>query len=268
MDAAGIELSLLSLSLPGPDNAGADADRLARIANDGIAEVVSVYPGRFRGIANLGLASIEASISELERCIDVLGFVGLQVFPFAGGKKAVVDPSMKPVWKVLETKGVPLIFHPGSPANSDYGNYFIGGFMGYWFDDAMAVAKFVLSGLMDEFPDLKIVCPHTWSLLPYLVDRLDYQVSRFSGQFPDIKCVKNPGEYLNRIYTDCNNFSSVDLMYATRKMGGVSRMMFGSDSPFIPARLIVDVLERSGFSMEETEAIYTKNALDFFGIMP
>jgi predicted TIM-barrel fold metal-dependent hydrolase len=62
MDNAGIELSLLSLSLPGPDNGGADSDRLARLANDGIAEVVTAFPGRFRGIANLGLGSIEASV--------------------------------------------------------------------------------------------------------------------------------------------------------------------------------------------------------------
>jgi predicted TIM-barrel fold metal-dependent hydrolase len=40
-----------------------------------IAEIVSAYPGRFRGIANWGLGSMEASLSELERCIDVLDFL-------------------------------------------------------------------------------------------------------------------------------------------------------------------------------------------------
>jgi predicted TIM-barrel fold metal-dependent hydrolase len=80
---------------------------------------VAAYPDRFRGIANLGLWNIEASVSELERCIDELGFVGLQVFPFAGCSKPIVDPSFKPIWQMLDKKGVPLIFHPGSPANND-----------------------------------------------------------------------------------------------------------------------------------------------------
>jgi predicted TIM-barrel fold metal-dependent hydrolase len=268
MDEAGIEIGLLSLSLPGPDNGSAEADKLAKIANDGIAEIVSKYPTRFRGIANLGYGNIDESVKELRRCIDTLGFVGLQVFPFVGGKMSVVDSSMKPIWRILEEKNIPLILHPGSPANADYGNYFIGGLMGYWFDDAMVMVKFILSGTLDEFPNLKIVCPHTWSLLPYLIDRLDYQVPRFASQFPEIKLKKKPSEYLKNIYTDCNNFSSDDLQYAIKKMGGVNNMMFGSDSPFIPTSFIVDVAEKAGLTPDEIKKVFSGNAKRLFKINP
>ena len=268
MDDAGIEMSLLTLSPAGPDNGfpAADADRLAQIANDGIAEIVACYPDRFRGIANLGYGNIEDSVAELKRCIDELDFIGLQVFPYIGGKTSVADPALKPIWRVLAEKDIPLIFHPGSPMNTDYGNYLIGGLMGYWFDDAIIMVKFILSGLLDEFPDLKIVCPHTWSLLPYLIDRLDYQVTRFSKHFPEMKNQKAPSEYLKNVYTDCNNFSSDDLRYAIKKMGGVNYVMYGSDSPFVPADFIVDMVEKSGLSLEDTERILAGNAQRLFGI--
>ncbi len=268
MDAAGIDVSLLSLSPAGPDNGfhTGDADKLAQIANDGIAEIVACYPSRFRGIANLGYGNIKDSVEELTRCIDKLGFVGLQVFPYIGGKTSVAHPDLKPIWRVLAEKNVPLIFHPGSPMNSDYGNYLIGGLMGYWFDDAIIMVKFILSGLLDEFPDLKIVCPHTWSLLPYLIDRLDQQVARFAKHFPDMKNQKLPSEYLKNVYTDCNNFSSDDLQYAIKKMGGVNYMMYGSDSPFVPAEYIVGLVEKTGLSAADMEKVFTGNAQRLFGI--
>lgn len=268
MDAAGIELSLLSLSPAGPDNGfhTGDADELARFANDGIAEVVACYPHRFRGIANLGYGNVTDSVNELKRCIDKLGFVGLQVYPYVGGKTSVVHPDFKPIWQVLAERKVPLIFHPGSPLNSDYGNYLIGGLMGYWFDDAIIMVKFILSGLLDEFPDLKIVCPHTWSLLPYLIDRLDFQVSRFAKHFPDMKNKKLPSEYLKNVYTDCNNFSSDDLVYALKKMKGIDFMMYGSDSPFMPADFVVNLVERTGLSVTDMEKIFSGNARRLFGL--
>ena len=268
MNSAGIEISLLTLSPAGPDNAtiSVDADHLAQIANDGIAEIVAAYPERFRGIATLGYGNIASSLSELTRCVERLGFVGLQIFPYVGGRKSVVDPSLKPIWQFLSRKNLPLIFHPGSPMNRDYGDYLIGGLMGYWFDDAIVMAKFILSGLLDEFPDLQIVCPHTWSLLPYLINRLDHQVSRFAPFFPEIKNKKAPSEYLKNVYTDCNNFSGDDLCYALRKMDGINRIMYGSDSPFMPPRFTVDLVERSGLTATDCKKIFNENACRLFNL--
>ena len=269
MDGAGIAISLLTLSPAGPDNAPSpeDADRLAQIANDGIAEIAAAYPERFRGVATLGYGAIERSADELRRCIDELRFVGLQAFPYIGGKTSIAGPELKPVWKVLSEKDVPLILHPGSPVNPDYGNYLIGGLMGYWFDDAIVMTKLILSGILDEFPGLKIVCPHTWSLLPYLLERLDHQVARFAKHFPDIRNQKPPSEYLRNVYTDCNNFSSDDLCYATKKMGGAGKMMFGSDSPFVPPAFILDMILNSGLPEADCKNIFASTAQRLFKIM-
>ena len=101
MDDTGIEITVLTLGPPGADiiKDGREANRLAKIANDGIAEIVSCYPNRFCGVANLGYGNMEDSIKELIRCIDGLNFVGLQVYPFVGGDIGIDDVSFRPIFK-------------------------------------------------------------------------------------------------------------------------------------------------------------------------
>jgi predicted TIM-barrel fold metal-dependent hydrolase len=265
MDDNGVDLTLLSLSPPSPDTASdpAEADRLAKISNDGIAEIVHCYPDRFRGIANLGYGNMEASADELRRCIDKLNFVGLQMYPYAQGGIGIQDPAFRSVFKILDEKRIPLILHPGSPVNKDYGSYMMGPLLGYWFDDAMAMLKLILSGLFEEFPNLKVVCPHVWSALPYLIDRIDVQVSRFPQYFTG-KIKKAPSEYLKNVFTDCNHFSVDTLGFAIKKMGGVDKMMFGSDSPFVEVGFIKDLIFQSGLSEENQNKIFYKNAEKFF----
>ena len=265
MDEAGISLTLLSLSPPGPEcSYGNDSDELAVIANDGIAEIVTAFPDRFSGIASLGLCDMEKSIHELSRCFDELNFAGLQMFPYVRGK-GIEGEEFYPVYEMLEKRKKPLILHPGSPVNQDYSNYNTGALMGYWFDDAICIIKLILSGMLDKFPDLKILCPHVWSLLPYLVERIDIQTSRFP-EFFSSKMDKTPGEYLEKIYTDCNNFSPENISFSLNKMNGIGRMMFGSDSPFVNASFMVETLMKTGLTEKDLTKILFENAVKFFNI--
>ncbi|HOR45025.1 MAG TPA: amidohydrolase family protein [Spirochaetota bacterium] len=258
-------LTLLSLSPPGPECAyGNDSDELAVIANDGIAEIVTAFPDRFSGIASLGFSDMRKSIPELSRCFDELNFAGLQMFPYVRGK-GIEGEEFYPVYEILEKRNKPLILHPGSPVNKDYSNYNTGALMGYWFDDAICIIKLILSGMLDKFPDLKILCPHVWSLLPYLVERIDIQTSRFP-EFFSAKINKTPGEYLEKIYTDCNNFSPENISFSINKMNGIGRMMFGSDSPFVKASFMVETLMKTGLTEKDLNKILFENAVKFFNI--
>ena len=267
MNSAGIETTLLTLAPPGPDIISNldDADRLAQIANNGIAEIITCYPNRFKGVANLGYGNLDNSLKELKRCIDELDFVGLQIYPYIRNGVGIEDIAFRPIFRTLEEKGIPLILHPGSPINKDYASYLMGPLMGYWFDDAMAMMKLILSGVFEELPNLKVVCPHAWSVLPYLIDRIDTQVKRFPDFFSN-NIKKAPSEYLKNVYTDCNSFSPETLMFAINKMGGVGKMMFGSDSPFVNAQFISDLILKLDLSDEDTEKILYTNAKQLFNI--
>ena len=55
MDAAGIDLTVLSPNDPGPERFGDDGPMVARLFNDYIAEQTRAYPGRFAGLCVLPL---------------------------------------------------------------------------------------------------------------------------------------------------------------------------------------------------------------------
>src|SRR5437762_7946883 len=77
MDAAGVDVQVLSFGSPGPQAFAADvAIPMARDANDRLHEATRKYPGRFYGFAALPTADPEKAAQELERCVTKLGFKG------------------------------------------------------------------------------------------------------------------------------------------------------------------------------------------------
>ncbi len=266
MDENGIDLSLVSVNIPGPDLAEdpTEADELARISNDGIAETVSRHPDRFRGFANLGFGDIDASCKELERCIGELGFVGLQVFAYVGGKRPLDDPTFEPVWALLAERGIPLVLHPGpSPSAQVYGDYWLGPLVGFLFDESLAALRLIFSGVMERYPSLKVLLPHGGAVLPLLMGRVD----RLSGNRPGPRdnISQPPSHYFERIYTDAVAHSGVALGLALREMGP-GRLMFATDAPWVPAEIHVDLVEGLDLSTEDAEKIDSGTAKNFFGI--
>ena len=69
MDAAGIDLSLLSLMCPGIQGVtdAKQAQDMARAVNDALAEVIAANPTRFAGMASLAAHDPDAAARELER---------------------------------------------------------------------------------------------------------------------------------------------------------------------------------------------------------
>ena len=77
MDAAGIDLQVLSHVQPGVQTLGRDlAIRLSREVNDWLAEGISKYPSRLAGFAMLPTQSPPDAADELERTVTQLGFKG------------------------------------------------------------------------------------------------------------------------------------------------------------------------------------------------
>jgi predicted TIM-barrel fold metal-dependent hydrolase len=80
MDAAGIELQVLSHNQPGCQALDAAAAiPLAREVNDRLAAAVKAHPSRFAGFAALPTADPAAAVKELDRAVTRLGFKGAMI---------------------------------------------------------------------------------------------------------------------------------------------------------------------------------------------
>src|SRR5215468_9663269 len=94
---------------------------LARLANDGMAELVERYPDRFPAfIASLPMNDPEGLIRETERAIGELGAVGVQVFTNVLGKP-LTAPETLPLFDLMAKLDLPIWMHPARGADvADY----------------------------------------------------------------------------------------------------------------------------------------------------
>jgi len=103
MDAAGVNVQVLSLTAPGLEQVpGSDAVALARAINDDLADAIRHYPQRMAGFAGLPTAEPAAAADELERVVRQYHFVG-----------------------ALDT---PLYLHPTPPPESVLGPLYAGNY--------------------------------------------------------------------------------------------------------------------------------------------
>ena len=266
MDEQEIDIALISMNIPGPDLAKSpqDADELARIGNDGLAEAAARHPGRFRGVASLGFGDMDATCRELERCVDELGFVGLQVFSYIGGRRYIDDPANEPLWGLLAERGVPLVLHPGpSPSGPQYKDHWLGPMIGFMFDECLAALRLILSGVLERHPNLKVLLPHGGASLPFFIGRVDNLSSRYRDDQDLI--TREPSEYFARFHTDTVVHSQTALEFSLQEMGA-SRMMFASDAPWIPVKRHADMMDALDISAEDAERIWSSTAREFFGL--
>jgi predicted TIM-barrel fold metal-dependent hydrolase len=86
MEAAGVDVQVLSLTSPGVEQLDAEqAVSLAREANEALAEATRRHPGSFAGFAAVPTAAPEAAAEELERAVREHGFIGALINGHTGG---------------------------------------------------------------------------------------------------------------------------------------------------------------------------------------
>jgi Amidohydrolase len=103
MDRTGIRMAVLSSTAIVQGVLDRDtAIRVAREANDALAEAVRAHPDRYAGFASIPLQDPEAGADELERAVTELGMVGGMVFGHTDGH--YLDEDRYPVlWERLES---------------------------------------------------------------------------------------------------------------------------------------------------------------------
>jgi len=83
---------LLTLALPPPEVLGGPdlSPELARIANDGIAEMCRKWPEKFPAfVAALPMNNVPAALEEMDRAITGLGARGIQICTNVAGRRKI-----------------------------------------------------------------------------------------------------------------------------------------------------------------------------------
>ena len=264
MDAAGISLQVLSLSIPGCQGLdAAEAIPMARDANDQMQETVKKYPGRFAAFAALPTADPVASVKELERTVTQLGFKGALINGHTQGS-FLDDRKYWPIFEAAQALDVPVYLHPRDPHPVVLKTYFEGyeelAFAGWGFamDTCSHFLRLVWSGLFDAYPRLKMILGHLGEGLPFWLHRLEDH-TRGAAARRGLK--RTPAQYLteNLIVTCSGNFS-VPAFLCTMMALGVDNLLFSVDWPYESNRTAVEFLKALPISEADREKIAYRNA--------
>ena len=236
MDAAGVDVQVLSFGSPGPQAFAADvAIPMARDANDRLHEATKKYPGRFYGFAALPTADPLAAANELERCVKQLGFKGAMIHSHQQGE-FLDAPKYRVMWKKAEALGVPVYLHPALPHPQVVKAYFEGyeelarAPWGFAIDTSSHFLRLVFSGLFDDCPRLKIILGHLGEGIPFAMHRLDTH-ARAAAERRGLK--KAPLDYFreNLLVTTSGNWYEPAFVCTLLAMG-IDSMLFAIDWPY------------------------------------
>ena len=108
MDAAGIDMQVLSLSAPGVEQMEpADAVAMARDTNDYLLDAVKKHPNRFAGFAAVPTGTPNEAVKELERRVRSQGFKGAVINGHNRGRY-LDDKFYWPILEAAEALEVPI----------------------------------------------------------------------------------------------------------------------------------------------------------------
>ncbi|OBF03424.1 hypothetical protein A5730_21515 [Mycobacterium sp. ACS4054] len=241
MDAAGVNVQVLSITTPGTQPLPpAVAVPLARDANDFLAEAVRRRPDRFAAFATLPTPDPDAAADELRRCILELRFVGAMVFPRTG-PDLLDHAAFRPVFEAAAELGVPVYIHPGIPPaavrETSYGGFGFAtnlmlatGGWGWHAEAGLAALRLILAGTFDRHPDLQIILGHWGEMLVSFADRAD------ALSITDTGLDRRVLDYItNNVYVTAGGVFSHRMLRQTLDVLGPDRLMFAQDDPYSAA---------------------------------
>ncbi len=270
MDAAGVDVQVLSFGSPGPQAFGAEvAIPMARDANDRLYQAIQKNPGRFAGFAALPTADPEAAAQELERCVSKLGFKGAMIHGHTRG--SFLDE--RKYWTIFERAqalGVPIYLHPTLPHPDAAKAYFEGyeelarAGWGFAVDTSCHFLRIVFAGVFDAYPRLRIILGHLGEGLPFAMHRLNDHTWRSAARRG---LRKTPLQYLreNLLVTTSGNWYEPALLCTLLALGA-DNILFAIDWPYEANKTGTEFLRKISISEADREKIAHLNAERLLGL--
>jgi predicted TIM-barrel fold metal-dependent hydrolase len=276
MDAAGVEIQVLSLAGPGCEQFEPDVGaEVARASNDALAAAIARHPGRFVGLAALcpDPERPEEAADELERCVTELGFRGVRLNSHVRDT-FLDDARYRPIFARAARLGVPVNVHPVVPhaamirPYAGYGWSLVGPGLGYGAETAVQTMRLISSGIFDEHPALQIVLGHLGEGLYFWLYRLDFDFTKPWLKRPaSLRIERPPSHYLREnVHVTISGHLQRSSFMATLEELGADRIMFASDYPFGPIDGSAAFVESLPIGAAEKEKVLSRNAASLFGL--
>lgn len=278
---------IINLAAPPIEDFGSPkvSAEFARIGNDGLAELVAEHPDRFAGFcAAVALTDVDAAVAELDRAVHQLGAVGVQIYTSVQGHP-LDEARFEPFWAHAAELDLLVQVHPCRNATwSDYpseerSRFEIWWTFGWEYDLSAFMARIVFSGVLERYPNLKMLIHHGGSMIPHFSGRVGLGWDQLGSRTPahqkqDVEgypLTKRPVDYFTQFYADTALFGAGHALRCALEFFGPEHVLFGSDSPYDPEkgpgyiRSAIANIEELDLTEEERGAIYAGNVRRLLG---
>lgn len=215
-----------------------DALDLSRLLNDHLGTIVQEHPTSFAGLGTVPLQDPQAACRELDRCLDELKLVGVQVGTNVNGSN-LGEPSLRPFFDHASKRGAALFIHPWDMLGADRCNkYWAPWLVGMPAETCLAITSAIFSGMLDACCGARWCFAHGGGSFPGTLGRIQHG---FEAR-PDLCAVDNPNSPRSYVRDNVTGRSAkfwVDSL--THDPGalrllidimGTDRIVLGSDYPF------------------------------------
>ncbi|HUY07058.1 MAG TPA: amidohydrolase family protein [Acidimicrobiales bacterium] len=275
MDQAGVDVAVLTQS-----GLSVLGDKICRDINEGMAAVAEQWPSRFIPTAHICIDDQNAA-RELESCVEQYGF-GAVALPCSSPERQLDDPSLGPLWAVIENLDIPIILHPAQLPNGASLDYALERSCYRPFDTTVAGVR-LFNGVLPQHPGLKFVLPHCGGTIVGLKGRLAMFFERpgiaLHRLLPRTRAEQRAEgldtifeQFWAKLYFDTAGTGawSPIVEFATGLVGA-DHMAFGTDYPLEShsgetMRELVEMIENLELSTEQRAQIASGTALDLLGL--
>jgi aminocarboxymuconate-semialdehyde decarboxylase len=238
----------------------ADEGRDAAIAwNEEMAAAQRKYPGRLWASGAVPLVDTGIAIEVLDHAINGLGLMGVNLPGSVGSDPRIDAERLEPFYSRVDELGVPMFLHPTDAVFQDVLHGYDGALhltMGRVMEVSVAASRLIFSGIMERYPNLKIVMSHTGGALPYQSGRMDKNGAR-------VKLPHLPSTYMKRMFTDTVSPHSLGMKFAIEYYG-IDHVMYGTDYPCWDPAATLKLIDELDLSATDKEKLFYGNGKRIF----
>jgi aminocarboxymuconate-semialdehyde decarboxylase len=243
-----------------------DPLRVVQEYNAFAAELTTRYPQRLLGLASTIPFGGDPFNRELERAICEYGLRGVMINTSVDGEY-LDSRRADDFWELVTRLDIPVFLHPPRETigHEKMEIFRLPEMVGRPFDTTLTLARLILTGVLERYPTLKLVCAHMGGAIALLPGRLNFGYElrhdhTFGPWEPDVLS-KPPSEYISQLYLDTMGFHMPAVMCAVATVG-VDHVVFGSDHPpvHLPLKRSVAVVESLPLSHADKQKILGLNA--------
>jgi len=244
-DRSGVDVLVLA---PWVNLCGVETDRQNAALADLVGERVAV----------LGTVELERP----QQLVELMGdgrFAGVEI-PAAPGGDYLGHERFRDFWAAAEETGALVFVHPSSrgfglPVLEEH---YMWNTVGNPIETTVTAAHMVGAGVLDDFPDLRVLLAHGGGVLPALRGRLAHE-----------QTIHPPGRdvlaAIGRFHVD-TVVHDVEALRALVEFFGAERVLLGSDYPFdMGVDRPADIVRALALPAEDEAAILGGNALRLLG---